>query len=367
MFEEYIMLTDSHGSKPLHLRGIVLPEGIEKDVFVVNGYITFQPQENATTILKSGYLLPGLVDAHAHLALASPAGEIASAEEQVHASARTQLEAGVLAIREPGGPNYLSGKIGPQEGLPRVFNAGRMLAPKGRYFPGLGREADDASLPDFAEDEARRSGAWVKVIGDFTDSTGRISPNYKSESLTKAAQRVHALGARITIHATTAEVIGFAIEAGFDSIEHGIGIEEDHLVEMSKSKIVLVPTMVILEYGPHFLPGIGLTYDEVDHELELFKKHPDMVRRAFDAGVKILAGTDAGLVPHGLIAKEIGLLIDSGLPQEAALAAGSWEARRYLGLPCIEEGAPADITAYPDDPRGDLEALSHPVLRMLGA
>jgi imidazolonepropionase-like amidohydrolase len=53
--------------------------------------------------------------------------------------------------------------------------------------------------------------------------------------------------------------------------------------------------------------------------------------------------------------------------QETALAAGSWEARRYLGLPCIEEGALADITAYPDDPRGNLEVLSQPTLRMLGA
>src|ERR1041385_4296022 len=168
------MLTDWHGSKPLHLRGIVLPEGIEKDVFVVNGRITFQPQESATTILKSGYLLPGLVDAHAHLALASPASERASAEEQIRASARVHLEVGVLAIREPGSPNYLSKKIGPQDGLPRVLTAGRFLAPKGRYFPGLGREADDTSLPDIAEEEARQSGTWVKVIGDFTDSSRRI-------------------------------------------------------------------------------------------------------------------------------------------------------------------------------------------------
>jgi len=361
------MLTDSHGSKPLHLHGIVLPEGVEKDVFVIHGHITFQEQENAITILKSGYLLPGLVDAHAHLALASPASESASPEEQVRASARTQLEVGVLAIREPGGPNYLSQKIGPQDGLPRVFTAGRMLAPRGRYFPGLGRDTEDASLPDFAEEEARKSGAWVKIIGDFTDSSGRIRPNYKPDSLTKAAQRVHALGTRITIHATIPEVIGFAIEAGFDSIEHGVGIQEDHLTEMSKRNIALVPTMVILEYGPQFLPSIGLRHEEVDHELELFKLHPDRVRQAFEAGVKILAGTDAGLVPHGLIVREIRLLLAAGLPVEAALAAGSWEARRYLGLPCIEADAPADLTAYPDDPRADLEVLSRPILRMLGA
>ena len=48
------MLMNSHGPSPLHLHAIVLPEGIEKDVFVVNGRITFRAQEDATTVLKSG-------------------------------------------------------------------------------------------------------------------------------------------------------------------------------------------------------------------------------------------------------------------------------------------------------------------------
>jgi len=360
------MLTDSHGSRPLHLHGIVLPEGIAKDVYVVNGLITFQPQDNASTILKSGYILPGLVDAHAHLALASPADEQASAEEQVRASARAQLEAGVLAIREPGSPNHISRQIGPHEGLPRVITAGRFLAPKGRYIPGLGRETDEASLPQAAEEEAKASGAWAKVVGDFTDSDGRIQPNYKLQTLIEAAKRVHALDARIAIHVTTPDAIAMAIEAGFDSIEHGWGIQEDHLAEMKKRGIAFVPTMTILADAAQFLPGMGLNHHTVDEELIFAKRHPEMVRRAFEAGVTILAGTDAGLVPHGLVAEEIRLLIAAGLPQQEALAAGSWEARRYLELPCIEEGAPADITAYPDDPRNDLKVLSRPILRMLG-
>jgi len=113
------MLTNSHGPKPLHLHGFILPEAIEKDVYVVNGHVTFLPQEHAVTILKAGFILPGLVDVHAHLALASPADARASAEEKVRASALAHLEAGVLAIREPGSPNYHSAKIGPHEGLQR--------------------------------------------------------------------------------------------------------------------------------------------------------------------------------------------------------------------------------------------------------
>lgn len=55
------MLSDSRSPEPLHLHGISLPEGIEKDVFVVNGHITFQPWENAIITLKSGYFLVDIV------------------------------------------------------------------------------------------------------------------------------------------------------------------------------------------------------------------------------------------------------------------------------------------------------------------
>ncbi len=50
---------------------------------------------------------------------------------------------------------------------------------------------------------------------------------------------------------------------------------------------------------------------------------------------------------HGLVASEIALLRDAGLPAAAALAAGSWAARTWLGLPGLEEGAPADLVVFP--------------------
>src|SRR5437016_4272198 len=88
----------------LHIHGHVLPEDKEQDIYVVNGHITFQKVKDAKTMVKDGYILPGLVDSHAHLSLASPAGDEASSEERVRASAKEHLHAGVLAIREPGSP-----------------------------------------------------------------------------------------------------------------------------------------------------------------------------------------------------------------------------------------------------------------------
>jgi len=348
-----------------HLHGFVLPGGAQRDVFVVGGRITFEPVEDAATVLKDGYLIPGLVDAHAHLALASPAPPDAPAEEAARASARAQLAAGVLAVREPGGPDRLSAGIGPQEGLPRTFTAGRFLAPPGGYVPGLAREVSEAELPEAAEEEARLSGAWAKVVGDWLSPDGTLDPNFPTGALAEAARRVHLAGARIAIHATSPAAIQSAIEAGFDSIEHGVGLRDDHLAAMARKGIALVPTLTILPGIEPFMSSLGASVRTLETIRAGIQRHPEMTRRAVEAGLVVLAGTDAGMGPHGMIRGEIGLLLEAGVPGEKALAAGSWEARRFLGLPGIEEGAPADLVAYADDPRGDPSVLARPLLRIL--
>ena len=86
------------------------------------------------------------------------------------------------------------------------------------------------------------------------------------------------------------------------------------------------------------------------------------IRAAYEAGVPIYCGTDAGgYVRHGRAADEILALHDAGLPAEAALAAGSWAARRWLGHPALEEGAPADFLVCDGDPLADLGVLRSPV------
>ncbi len=153
----------------LHLQGTILPAGVPRDLFIADGRITFEDVEDAVTISEGGWITPGLVDAHAHLAMASP-GSPATIEEAVRASAAAQLAAGVLLVREPGSPaGHAADDLG--AGLPRTITAGHFLAPPGRYFPGLAREVDEASLPAAAAEEAR-SGGWVKIVGDFLDDGG---------------------------------------------------------------------------------------------------------------------------------------------------------------------------------------------------
>jgi imidazolonepropionase-like amidohydrolase len=94
-------------------------------------------------------------------------------------------------------------------------------------------------------------------------------------------------------------------------------------------------------------------------------RQPEVLREAVAAGVRVLAGTDAGMGPHGQVAGEVRLLCEAGLDAGVALAAGSWAAREWLGLPGITAEAPADLVVYREDPREAPGVLAHPALVVL--
>ena len=352
-------------AESLHLRGTVLPGGVVHDVFVVDGRITFTEQQDATTILDDCFLIPGLVDAHAHLSLFSPAGDQAPAHERVRASARAQRDAGVLAIREPGSPDRESKDLGPVEQLPRTVTGGRFLAPAGRYVPGMARDVTPEQLADAAAEEVTHSGAWAKVIADFPTPDGQITPTYPAHALAEAAERVHALGGRITAHATVPEAIDAVLAAGFDAVEHGTFMHPDQVQELVARGTVLIPTLMIRDGILGMFQSGGAPTEIVDDVRRKLDAQGPVVRDAVERGVTVLAGTDAGMVPHGRVGTEIALLAAAGLTRTQALAAGSWAARSWLGLPLIEEGAPADLVGYRTDPREDPDALGSPAVILL--
>jgi imidazolonepropionase-like amidohydrolase len=348
------------------IRGTVLPDGDVREIFIDGGRITFTGVEDAETLLEDCVLIPGLVDVHAHLTMSFPEPVDVPPAERAATAAGAHLDAGVLLIREPGSPELGSREIGPEQALPRVITSGRFLMPPGHGVPGLDLEVPIDRLPDEAEREFRSGGGWVKVIGDtFVPGPG-ITPAYPLDALVATAGRIHALGGRVAIHAMSAEVIADAIEAGFDSIEHGSYMEESQLALLAERDIAWTPTRSIDQLMRSTVRQMGWPDNAITDLDRGFDGQPAMIAAAVDAGVTILAGTDAGAVPHGEIREEIALLHEAGVPAEVALAAGSWTARSFLGVPGIEEGAPADLVAYREDPRPDLGVLQKPALRMLG-
>jgi imidazolonepropionase-like amidohydrolase len=98
----------------------------------------------------------------------------------------------------------------------------------------------------------------------------------------------------------------------------------------------------------------------------LFGSSRERIRSAYEAGVPVYTGTDAGgTLPHGLVRDEIRALVGAGIPQPEVIAQASWRGREWLGLPGLVEGAPADLVVYETDPRTDLAAVVSPVRMMV--
>jgi len=99
--------------------------------------------------------------------------------------------------------------------------------------------------------------------------------------------------------------------------------------------------------------------------LHAYERAPAMVALAAASGVRIFAGSDAGQHPHGTLVRQVHLMRAAGVAADQALAAASWDARAYLGLPGIQSGLPADFVIYTSDPRADPDTLHHPELIVL--
>jgi imidazolonepropionase-like amidohydrolase len=350
-------------NQSLCVRGTMVEDGRIRDLVIVDGVVADASPLPSREPDAVGWVLPGLADVHNHLSLASPAGDHEEPAVRVRASASVELAVGVLAIREPGSPDDASMLLAHEAGWPRVVTAGRFLAPPDGYFPGLAREVTGAGLAGAAVEEAARSGRWAKIIGDFLGA-GEFVPNWPADVLAAAVAQVHAAGGRVAVHAVCPEAVDAAVAAGVDSVEHGWAVTDAHFAAMRARNTAWVPTLMPggSEAACEFAAAMGFSTGTREWMRAAIDAQPATVARAHAAGVTVLAGTDAGQGPHGAIVDQITMLAEAGMPVTAAIGAGSWTARRWLGLACLEPGAPADLVLYDADPRADLDELRRPAL-----
>jgi imidazolonepropionase-like amidohydrolase len=347
-----------HPTGTLHVRGVVLPEGERRDLYVTAGRVTYEPPTTYATI-GQGWIVPGLVDAHCHIGL-GPHGGVDRDEQERQAVA--ERDAGTLLARDCGVPPDTRW-IDDRPDLPRIVRAGRHLARTGRYLRNFGIELEPDELPEAAAEQARRGGGWVKIVGDWIDrERGDLAPCWPKEALAEAVTRAQALGARVTTHTFSEEALPDLLAAGVDCIEHGTGLDPDLIAVMAAGGVGLVPTLINIDTFPAIAESASRFPAYADHMRRLHATCHATVRAAYEAGVPVFAGTDAGgSLAHGRIADEVRALHAAGLPALDALGAASWRAREWLGRPAtLEEGAPADFVVYPADPRTGLDVLAAP-------
>ncbi len=333
----------------LRVRGYALPDGQYADLYADGDRWTTDPVPGAE-LAGEGWLLPGLVDAHTHPGAGEPGKPLA--DEMLRDDLRDHVAAGVTFIRSPGLAGDPPDWFGQDPDLPRAVHAGPWIAQHGQFFDNWGRRAELSELPAVAAAQAARTG-WAKLIGDW----GVDDEPIPAAILTAVVMAVHAAGGRVAVHSQHAAGGAAAVAAGVDSVEHGMCLDPELLPLMAAQGTALTPTLAVLTASLARMAG------QPDSPRKSWyvggaSVHGQLAAQAAEAGVVVLAGTDSR--PHGRIGDEVRALAAAGLRPHDALAAASWAARSYLGMPGLEPGAPADAVIYDSDPRADLGQLDTP-------
>ncbi|HET8879064.1 MAG TPA: amidohydrolase family protein [Arthrobacter sp.] len=342
----------------IEFSGTVLT-GVDQErqgLWSVDGALTFRRPESAPDRVLAGWVIPGLVDAHCHIGLGA-GGDVsaAAAEEQ----ARADLAAGTLLVRDAGAVHDTRW-IQRRTDLPRIIRAGRHIARTRRYLRGFAVEVEPRDLVEAVRKQARAGDGWVKLVGDWIDrDAGDLAASFPARTVKDAVRAAHDEGARVTAHCFAEETLDDMLDAGIDCIEHGTGLLPRHLPRFVEQGVPIVPTLINIATFPDIAEQAEAKFPRyAAHMRSLWERRAERILEAYEAGVAIYAGTDAGsVIRHGRIVDELEALHAAGLPAAAALDAGSWSARTWLGAGAIAEGASADVLVCAEDPRRNLATL----------
>lgn len=338
--------------------------------------------------LKSKYVTPGLINAHTHMMMNPVTNKLEYlTETEVAATAiqnlRDLLESGVTYIRDCGcafntdiklrdfaKDHYLD--------APGIVASGRpmsMTGGHGDFKEGAHGEIDWSYLTD-SPDEMRKSVRTALKIGAdnikvmATGGVMSAGDNIDDTALTPAEMKVaveeaHHKGKKVAAHAQGNSGIQNALDAGVDSIEHGIYVNEKQAEYMVKNNVYLVPTLnaaaSISKYGRDKLPSYMIRKND-QVKSDFFKN----VSMAFKKGVKVIVGTDAGTPFNSFKTgtwEEMQLLVNEigATPAQALLSATQYAAD-LLGISdnygTLETGKFADFLVLNQDPTQSIDAIT---------
>lgn len=374
-------LFDGSGAPPLP-RGFV---AVRDGRIVAAGDDADRPAGEASLDVGGAFIMPGLIDAHAHLIYAGLRGldnidrqSIETATINAVCNARTVLHAGYTSIRDVGTIANVAASVrdaveaGKIEG-PRIVASGSIICPTGGLgdtLPphwskrhGLGVCVD--GVEDIRREVRRQIRAGVDNI-KLAASGVEIGPyaftwmtTMSEVEIAAAVEEAKRWGRTVAVHAQSYDSVKFSLRAGVDTIEHGTRMDDEAIRLFKASGAVLVPTLLTL----FMVVDHGSSVPKQQEEMTI--NHPlwlDSLRRAHAAGIPIAAGADLGnRVPHGQNAKEIGYLVRAGLTPAEALKAATGNAalalRRQDLIGRLAPGLLADILVFEGDPLADVEAL----------
>ena len=348
------------------------------------------PPGAAVIDLKGLTLMPGLVDAHTHVVLHAGDydAQIIRETPEYRAivatnAARLTLEAGVTTIRDLGNEGAGFADVALRDAVakgvvpgPRILAAIQPVTPTGAYrlvgyspyvqTPPIAYAADGPA--EVRRQVRRLIEQGADVIKLYMESyekrqlsaemlTGAL--NYSHDELKAAVEEAHKAGVKVAAHTYSDAAARMAVDAGVDSIEHGLYLREETFRLMAEKGVYYVPTLLVYELWRDGKLFGGISPENKLKLTNTVREHTESFKRALASGVKIAFGTDTFELP-GTNAQELELMVRYGMPPAAALRSATSESAALLGLGdvagSIEQGKSADLIAVEGDPVADIKA-----------
>ena len=334
-------------------------------------------------------ILPGLIDMHVHLDSNPRFGGYTGLQftdqfwtVQGVGNARDILHAGFTTVRNVGSDNYsdVAYKQAIDEGLmagPRIVPAAHSLGATGGHcdqtylppsFAARGKAVGDGpqELRQRVREQRKYGAEVIKMCatgGVFSRNTEPGQQQLSEEELRAIADEAHQWGLRTAAHAHGAAGIKAAIRAGIDTIEHAslVDAEGIRLAAARKQPVWFSMDIFNTEYTQAEGAKNGVLPDNLRKDREIAQIQRDNFRAAHRAGVKMVFGSDAGVMPHGTAGGQFRWMVEYGMTPMEAIQAATRNAAQALGrerdVGAIAAGRYGDIVAVDGDPLADVRQL----------
>ncbi|HET6502682.1 MAG TPA: amidohydrolase family protein [Amycolatopsis sp.] len=385
-------LIDGTGATPVTDPVLVLDQGKVVGVFAGKAPDGLVP-EGAEVIEAPGCtILPGLIDSHVHMnfpgngllleeVMAEPEGVLVATAALAAGKA---LAAGVTTVRDTGQLHSTvfevrrALELGHGAG-PRILACGQPITITGGHTWPMGGEADGVEgVRKKVRSMCKLGADAIKVMasGGGTHNTISYLPSFSPAEMNAIADEAHRMGRKVTAHCLNARSIEIAVEAGVDQLEH-VGFLVDaagHQVfdpavadKIAEAGVAATSTLAVGGYAVETMkakPELTPAEQEfLDHWSMMLEDNLNTFGRLHEAGVRIVAGTDAGwrFTPIDGLAEEIKLLARAGLSTMEAIVSATGTAAATLGTDeefgTLRPGLAADVLVVGGDPLRDLSAL----------
>src|ERR1700736_938523 len=380
------------GTEKLAANQVILING-DRIVKVGPAQRVQEPADAEVIDLTHATVLPGLIDAHTHVFGNGPDfdNQILRDSYQYRtltalANAQKDLMVGFTTLRDLKTLGAMYSDVDLRNAIDRGIVEGPRMQVSTRGIQTTGGfimtgYSDEVSLPtalqvvdspwaarEAVRDQIAHGADWIKLYAAYQfhfDGSGKIvvPPTFTAEEVNAIVDEAHRKGHKVSCHAFGGEGLHNCINAGVESIEHGVDLEDNEIKMMIQKGIYLVPTLYHYQL-------------DREHDLKKYGGHSvaEVSERSFPkavaAGVKIAFGSGAGPFPHGSQTKEFEYMVKFGMTPVQAILAATAGAAQLMGwqdrIGSLEAGKFADVVAVLGDPTTDITELERVKFVMKG-